>query len=621
MDEKAWRQLVPPLDAVSSDQMNQALALDQSVKVGNLPRPANESYIRELTPRRTAEPEISAAQRLVDALVSAGVDTFFGIPGGPISPVFDAILQHPKATLVESRHETSAAFAAADYFRASGQVPAVVVTAGPGATNAVTGIVSAHVERVPMLVICGDVAWASGGGKLLQDSGPEGIAVEKLLANVTRATVRVAQAQTAVAQALAALGAANNPLNPGPALLVVPIHRGRAAAPQTVVASVPQALSAPPPLEIIETAAEWLVDAQHPLIVLGAGCRRDPGAVRRLVDALDIPFVTTPQAKGVVSEAHPRSLRHGGLAASRWARQYTAQGVDVALVLGSDLDDCAIGQTPYVKSGGRLIHVDLDASVFGRNLPTEIGVVADVSTFAEQLRDYVTQNGLRNGRSRDGLRTIKQGSPFEQPDFRRDVSRVITPARALADLEQAAEDDATFISDIGEHMMFAMHYLTARGPDRFTIHLGLGSMGSGISGALGLALARPQRQVICVCGDGGMQMVGMEALVALKHRLPIVYAVFNDARYNMVYHGFKQVFGREAEWETPWTDFAAWARSMGMAGLRINHPGEITRDVLHRLSGLQRPIVLDIRIDRNQHLQGAGRNESLQHMSVLDEPS
>ena len=138
------------------------------------------------------------------------------------------------------------------------------------------------------------------------------------------------------------------------------------------------------------------------------------------------------------------------------------------------------------------------------------------------------------------------------------------------------------------------------------------------SGAIGLSLADPERPVVCVCGDGGMQMVGMEALVALKYRLPIVFAVFNDARYNMVYHGYRQVFGREAEWESPWTDFAAWARSMGMAGLRVNHPGEITAEQLARLRAGRVPVVLDIRIDRDVKLTGGGRNEALQHMSMMN---
>jgi acetolactate synthase-1/2/3 large subunit len=608
---------------------------------------APESYIGELRPKRSPlvqraesvvqlaelavqradgrepavalETDSSAAHRLVRALVHAGVETFFGIPGGPVSPVFDAILGTPGARLIESRHETSAAFAAADYYRASGRVPAVVVTAGPGATNVVTGIVSAHLERIPMLLICGDVAWAAGGGRLLQDSGPEGIAVEKLLANVTRATVRVAQAKTAMAQGLAALGAAKNPANPGPALLVLPIQFGRAAAPLSVVEAPACDFAPRAPGHVVEQTAHWLANAERPLLVIGAGCRVHADTLRRLVDAFGIPFVTTPQAKGIVSELHPRSLRHGGLAASLWARQYTASGVDVALVLGSDLDDCAIGPTRYVGDGGRLVHVDLNAAVFGRNLPTELGVVADVGAFAQDLQAFIAREGLSHAATRATLRELRKRSPFEHEDFASDDRARITPQRALADLQAASPADTAFITDIGEHMLFALHYLTARSPDSFTIHLGLGSMGSGISGAIGLALARPERPVVCICGDGGMQMVGMEALVALKYRLPIVFAVFNDARYNMVYHGYRQVFGRQAEWESPWTDFAAWARSMGMVGLRVNHPGEISGAQLARLRELGVPVVLDVRIDRDQRLTGGGRNEALRHMSMLSE--
>lgn len=573
-----------------------------------------DNDLRECVPITSTS--ASAAHRLVRALVDAGVETFFGVPGGPISPVFDAILATPGARLIESRHETSGAFAAADYHRASGRVPAVVVTAGPGATNVVTGIASAHLERVPLLLICGDVAWA-GGGRLLQDSGPEGIAVEQMVRHVTRATVRVSHAGTAVAQGLAALTAARNPANPGPALLVLPIQLGRAPVPLAIVEAPACAFAPRASAQIVEQTGAWLVHARRPLLVIGAGCRGHAGALRRLVDALGVPFVTTPQAKGLVSELHPRSLRHGGLGASLWARAYTAGGVDAALVLGTDLDDCAIGPTRYISDGGRLVHVDLNPAVFGRNLPTELGVVADLGGFAEDLRAFVLGEELRHDASA-AMREVRASPPFEHADFATDARARITPQRAIADLQAAASADTAFITDIGEHMLFALHYLTARAPDSFTVHLGLGSMGSGISGAIGLALGRPERPVICICGDGGMQMVGMEALVALKYQLPIVYAVFNDARYNMVYHGYRQVFGRDAAWESPWTDYAAWARSMGMIGVRVDHPGSIARDQLVRWRAAGVPVILDIRIDRDQQLTGAGRNEALHHMSMSE---
>jgi acetolactate synthase-1/2/3 large subunit len=561
---------------------------------------------------------LRAADSIVAALIDEGVDTFFGVPGGPVSPIFDAILNCPRARLIESRHETGAAFAAAGYYRASGRVPCVVVTAGPGATNVVTGVVSAHLEQVPMLVISGDVAWASDGGKLLQDSGPDGIDVEGMLRRVTRATIRVEHAKSASAFAIAAIRAATNPVRPGPALLVVPIQRAAAVAssPRLIVASA-EARVAPESLDVLEICTK-LAQAKRPLLVVGAGARRYAAELQRLVDVFDVPVITTPRAKGIISERHPRSLRHGGLAASCWAREYCARGVDVALVLGTDLDDCSVGPTRYVAEHGELIHVDIDAKVFNRNLPTSLGVVADLGAFLECMVSVIIQAGLTHGKIGREVRQIREMSAFDNPDFASESSIVITPSRALADLQRSMPGDARFVSDIGEHMLFALHYLTASGPDRFVIHLGLGSMGSGICSAVGLALGQPRAPVVCICGDGGMQMAGMEVIVALKERLPVLFAVFNDARYNMVFHGYRQVFGREASFDTPWIDFAGWASALGVPSARINHPGEITPSLVNALLA-NGPAVLDIRIDRSVRVAGGGRNEALQRMTQLAE--
>jgi acetolactate synthase-1/2/3 large subunit len=579
------------------------------------------SYVRELAPKPDAFIEAAggsaeAATHLIAALVDAGADTFFGVPGGPVAPIFNAVLQTQRARLIESRHETAAAFEAAGFYRATGRVPVVLVTAGPGITNAVTGLASAYFERIPMVVICGDVAWATDGHRMIQNCGPEGLDVEHMFASVTRAAIRVTHPRSAATQALAALDAATDPVRKGPALLMVPIQHGtlHAVATRTERAAVERRST--PPLEVVAETCEFLAAAERPLIVIGAGCRPYAAPLRRLLDAFDIPFVTTPRAKGLVSELHPRSLRHGGLAASYWARHYTSAGVDAALVLGTDLDDCSIGPTPYIAPQGKLIHVDTDSNVFHRNLPAHIGVVAEVGEFIEAMCEFVTLRSVRNGRTTALVRELKADvSPFEIAGFADDDSPTLRPHRAIADLERAAGPGARFVTDIGEHMLFALHYLTARGPDSFDIQLGLGSMGSGICSAIGLAMGDPSRRVVCVCGDGGMQMAGMEAIVAVRERLPVVFAVFNDARYNMVYHGFRTLCRREAKWDSPWIDFALWARSLGIPGLRINHPGELTAARLDLLATRNLPIVLDMRIDPSVRLNGAGRVERLQNMS------
>jgi acetolactate synthase-1/2/3 large subunit len=561
----------------------------------------------------------SAARRLIEALVARGVDTFFGIPGGPVCPVFDAIRTTPGAHLVESRHETHAAFAATLFHRASGRVPAVVVTAGPGITNAVTGIASANLERAPMLIIAGDVAWATTGGRMAQDSGPEGIAMEAMLAPITRAQVRAAHARSVVSQALAALEIACDPRNPGPALFVLPLDRAMGECEAIEVSRRNERWVATPSPESVRRTVELLRSAERPLLVLGAGCRGHEAAIRDLVDACSVPFVTTPRAKGLVSEDHPRSLRNGGMAASIWARRYTAERVDVCVVLGTDLDDTSMGPTRYVGEGGALVHVDLDPRVFGRNVPTTLGINADVGAFAVALRQAIAEDPLVLASARVALRKARAVPPFDVPGARDDDASPVRPHRLLADLEAAMDSRARYVSDIGEHMLFALHYLTASAPDSFYVQLNLGSMGSGIAGAIGLALADRTRPVACIAGDGGMQMAGMEALVAVRERLPILFLVFNDGRYNMVHHGMRQIFGAAAPYDMPPIDFSAWAASFGMPAAIVTEPGELTRELVQSLMARGGPALIDARIDPTGRIRGGGRVEALQHMSMLSQ--
>jgi acetolactate synthase-1/2/3 large subunit len=165
-----------------------------------------------------------------------------------------------------------------------------------------------------------------------------------------------------------------------------------------------------------------------------------------------------------------------------------------------------------------------------------------------------------------------------------------------------------------------LHYLTATAPDAFHVQLNLGSMGSGIAGAIGLALADPSRRVVCIAGDGCMQMAGMEALVAMRERLPVLFVVFNDGRYNMVHHGMRQIFGAAAPYDTPPVDFAAWAGALGVPAAVISGPGELTKGLVDSLCALGGPALIDARIDPTARIRGGGRVEALQHMSMMSSP-
>lgn len=552
----------------------------------------------------------TSAKFLIETLVDQGIDTYFGIPGGPVSPLFDAVLRTPGVSLVESKHETAAVFEAIGYYKSTGKIPVVLVSAGPGITNSLTGIASAKALRIPLIVITGDVAWEKQNHILLQAGGPEGLDLETTFKPHTDKVLRLKEPNLVSQEVVNYL---NERSAQAPGLIIFPLHISNVNIEKPIISSnVFKSSNYKNTNSIILSVLNDLKKSKKPLLLLGNGCRRETYLVKELVNHLNIPFVTTPQAKGVVDEQHALSLGHSGLGASQWIRKYVEDVPDFVLALGTDLDDCAIGTTELIGSTTKLVHVDLNAKVFNRKYKTDKGIVSSISAFILDVLENEEELPYRYYL----MSEVKKISPFDIPNFREDDSVPIAPHRALADLELAAPN-VRFVTDIGEHMLFCLHYLTTTSNESFSIDLGLGSMGSGICQSIGMCLG-DQRPTICVCGDGGMQMHGMEVLTAVKHKLPIIFAIFNDARYNMVYHGFKFLFGRpEPLGETEPIDFVKLFEAMGVPGKRIESPGEINHNMLKEYFN-NGPAVLDIRINKDIRIKGAGRNEALKHMGEFD---
>lgn len=561
----------------------------------------------------------SIACAIIDYLVSNGSDTFFGIPGGPVCPIFEAIRLNPKARLIESRHESHAGFAASTFYKASKKIPVVVITAGPGITNAVNGIASAYLENTPMLVIAGDVAWNVHGGKLAQDSGPEGLNVESIYKSLTKKIVRVNSNKAVLGQIQNLLDVSKD----GPTMLVVPINKAMEEYKSDIT------ITSDCNMDRYKDILSVIENSERPLLIIGAGCRKvSSEALLAFVNNLKIPFVTTPRAKGFVDETHPLSLKTCGMGASMWAKKYTNdKPIDACLVIGTDLDDTSLGSTPPIGPNGKLIHIDLDASNFNRNYNTHLGIICDVESFIGIFNlfikskidenDYLCALSI-NHKFENLLDDVKTISPFDISSPELDDSLPIKPHRVLKDLENVSNQiNGRFITDIGEHMIFCLHYLTSK-PNNFNIELNLGSMGSGIAGAIGLGIADKNRPIICVVGDGCMQMSGMEILVAQKEKLPIVFVVFNDGRYNMVHHGMKQIFGAAEQYKMTTVNFAYWAASFGIPSFEVTRPDEITKDAIETLLSYGGPAVIDVRIDSSVRIRGTGRIEALQKMSMSE---
>jgi acetolactate synthase-1/2/3 large subunit len=550
----------------------------------------------------------TVAKFLIEELYVRGVDTYFGIPGGPIGPLFDGIYRTPGTKLIESRHETAALFEAIGYYKATGKIPVVLVTAGPGITNALTGIASAKALRIPVLILCGDTAWEKRDHILLQTGGPEGINIEHTFTPHTDRIIRCRDPRSVVQEIANLLGSRTN-LAPSIAILPLGVNNAKIDPPVLGNSVSVFGWIGDVPKDNIDHIQDSISSARHPLAIVGYGAHGLGEEVTKLLDNLAIPFVTTPQAKGIVSENHPMALRHAGIGASQWAREYVTTTPDVVIALGTDLDDCAIGTTELIGPDTKLIHIDTNPRVFNRKYKTELPITCDIKKFCQQWLTSDYQNPTTHS-----LSHIKQKSAFDVPNFDKDISYPIAPHRVLADLQASSPNDVRFVTDIGEHMIFCLHYLTISGDRKFSIDLGLGSMGSGICQAIGMCLGDRQ-PTICVCGDGCFQMHGMEILTAIKYNLPIIFVIFNDARYNMVTHGFNYSFGIKVNpGQTNYIDFIKMAEALGIKGAKITEAGQINPQMMEILLNNNGPAILDVRINKEIRIKGAGRNEVLKHM-------
>lgn len=571
-----------------------------------------------------------AADDFVEQLVQLGVSTFFVIPGGSIARLLVSLTSRQDITVVQSRFESSAVLEARGYWLATGKIPCVVVTSGPGATNLFTGVADASLNCVPMILISGDVAWGSTGNRLVQCMGKEFTWIEGCFAPITNDVFTIPLGKPVANFAQRAFLSATNPTKRGPSLVLFPSDVQRMSVPQMEIVS-PMMTSETEDLgELLsvgvaaERVADLLIGAERPLLYIGNAARHENRELLQLVEKYGLPYATTPAGKGALSETHTLSLRNGGMAGSNWARAYIAEhSPDVVLALGTDLDDTACGQMKFPATA-TVIHIDRNPSVFGRNNHVTVAICANFSLVIrallrnpkangnQRLKDHIAQTQTRVAELKSRV------SPCaEQQLLSSDAVPIVQP-RAISALQTGISQhfkDVCYFSDIGEHMLFLLHYFTAVKPNSFHISLSPGAMGSGITQAIGYAIGKPNELVVCICGDGGMQMVGGELILAKMMELNILFVVMNDARYNMVYHGMKDAFGCDAQWATPQINFQLFAHSMGITSERIRDPKQLTPEFLGRFCSTKGPKLLDVLHDPSTHQKGAGRVESLMRMS------
>lgn len=534
---------------------------------------------------------IRGADLLVEMLAAAGVEVVFGLPGGAISPVHDALLDS-KIRVVTTRHESGAMFAAAGYARATGTIGVVAVTSGPGVLNALTGLASAWCDGLPVLLLVGEVPRGAQGKGVLQDGSAHGLQIVEMARYITKLAVEIPR-PSALPHVLSRAILTTLSGRRGPALVTLPmdvttaqVGRPRAGGSVTIGNLIPD--------ELLDEVAELLRDAQRPLILAGSGMRGGgaPALLRSVAERLTCPVATTPKGKGTFPEDHPLALGVLGLGGHRSAQRYLATGVDVVVALGTSLGDLATdGFSPHLQAPRALVHVDIDARQIGRSYAPTHAIVATAAELLAGLEARLVAHGERP----KPLRALPGGvERHVLPSSRR--SDRIAPQDAIRELQEILPRDTIYSIDSGEHFLFSAHYLETTLPDAFVAMTGLGSMGQSIGAAIGAQLAFPGRMIAAICGDGCFAMNAFEVATAVAERLPIRVFVFNDERLGMVENGHRAVYGRTPEYPTNPLDVCTVARGLGATVLCIERPGQLraARAVLCMTHG---PVVVDVRID------------------------
>jgi acetolactate synthase-1/2/3 large subunit len=540
---------------------------------------------------RDPSPTVRGANLLVEMLAEAGVEVVFGLPGGAISPVHDALLDS-KLRVITTRHESGAMFAAAGYSRATGKLSVVAVTTGPGVLNAMTGLASAWCDGLPVLLLVGEVPRPAQGKGVLQDGSAHGLHIVDMARHITKLSIEIARAsmlphllRRAMATALSG--------RCGPVLLTLPmdVTTAQVARPRS---GGGVSLESVVDSELLDEVAILLRDSQRPLILVGNGARTDgaPRHLQTVAERVACPVATTPKGKGAFPESHPLALGVLGLGGHRSAQRYLEAGVDVVIAIGTSLGDLATdGFSPHLQAPWALIHVDIDSRQIGKSYAPTHAIVATASQFLAGLA---------------GRLAVPPDRPVTLRALPGGVERVVLPSSrrfdriasqdALNEIQEVLPSDAIYSIDSGEHFLFAAHFLAIDLPDAFVAMTGLGSMGQSIGATIGAQLAFPARTVAAICGDGCFAMNAFEVATAVTERLPIRVFVFNDQRLGMVENGHQAVYGRRPQYPTTPLDVCSVARGLGAITLSVERPGQLraAREMLRNAPG---PVVVDVRID------------------------
>ena len=549
--------------------------------------------------------QIPAIHAILELLVDEGVEYIFGVPGGPLTALFEAMQERGKIKLVLAKHEGGAAFMAASHARVRGGLAVCCGTTGPGATNALTGIASAHADSLPVLFLTGQVGTNAFGKGAIQESSVFGIDLVALFKPVTKLSAMFPSVDRIPDLMRAAIRTAKNG-RPGAVHLNMPANMLRRPVRRSA-RPVRRITSRPVDMNAIATTMELLDHARRPCLLAGHGVElaRAADALLQFARAARVPVMTSPKGKGVFPETDPLSLGVLGFGGHERAEKYLQSGeIDLLLVVGSSLNEFVTNAWSLPIAGAhKLVQIDVDPTVIGRNYPADIAVTGDAGAALRELTRCSLQNAGRTSKRDSGpLNHVRETTPRYLVEASIDSDSVpLKPQRLMKELRQVMPDDALLFVDNGTSIIWGVHYFEIRQPCTFFIDLGLASMGAAVAGVVGGALAAPGRRSVALVGDAAFAMNGFEVHTAVEERLPIIWVVLNNNGHGMVHQGDQLMRGRDlgaSQFKHP-LDSAALGRALGARGIRVTTPAELQRALVDAFLH-DGPTVVDVVIDPDE---------------------
>jgi acetolactate synthase-1/2/3 large subunit len=563
--------------------------------------------------------EMTGAEMVIAALADQGVEHIFGYPGGAVLPIYDALFQQQQVQHILVRHEQGAVHAAEGYARSTGKVGTVLVTSGPGATNAVTGLTDALCDSIPLVVITGQVPTHLIGNDAFQECDTVGITRPCTKYNYLVKTVDDLPRVLHEAFHIAASG------RPGPVVVDIPkdvqFAKGVYFKPKEF-----QHKGYRPKLDgdpgKIREAVELMAAAKRPLFYTGGGViNSGPAAsksLRELVKLTGFPITSTLMGLGAVPAADPQWLGMLGMHGT-WEANWAMHDCDLMICIGARFDDRITGRLDAFSPGSKKIHVDIDPSSINKNVKVDLPIIGDCAhVLADMLRLWRENGAKPDNKARDawwsqiGKWRAKNSLAYRNSD------EIIKPQYAIQRLYELTKDRDTYITtEVGQHQMWAAQFYQFQEGNRWMTSGGLGTMGYGLPASVGVQLAHPNSLVIDIAGEASVQMTMQEMSTAAQYDLPIKIFILNNQYMGMVRQWQELLHGGRYShsYSEALPDFVKLADAYHAHGIRCSHPSELD-DKIREMIEVRKPVIFDCVVDPTENCfpmipSGRAHNEML----------